>query len=698
MARDQTVERDSRWARIEGRPFPLGATWLPAENAYNFALYSEHAHSVTLLLYQRDCVEYPVLKVAFDPLKNKSGHVWHCRIPHEVMLEATLYAYQVAGPLPQGRFAWHAFDEEKVLLDPYARAIFFPPRMDRLAASRPGSNAGRAPLGVIPQKVPECRTRRMRSLHEADSIIYELHVGGFTRHPSSGVEPDARGLFAGVVQKIPYLKDLGVTVVELMPVFQFDPSDGNFWGYSPLSFFAPHNGYLTNGPEQVQHQEFCIMVEALHAADIELVLDVVYNHTCESDHRGPVYCYKGIDNSTYYLTSGYPGHPYADFTGTGNTLHCANQAVRKMIMDSIRHWSNDMGVDGFRFDLASVFSRNTDGSINTTEPAVLSDLACDSDLTPLRVIVEPWDAAGVYQLGRAFPGITTSQWNSRFRDDIRRFVRGDTGMVPALMRRLYGSDDLFPDDLKHSYHPYQSVNYITSHDGFTLYDLVAYTRKRNWANGHGNSDGLEDEYSWNCGWEGDEGVPQSVLDMRLRQAKVFCCLLFLSNGTPMFRAGDEFLQTQGGNSNPYNQDNATTWLDWSRAEKYVELVRFFKLMIAFRKAHPAIARSRFWRSDVNWHGTGLQPDLSNESHSIAYVLHGASEGDDDLYVMINGFWEALDFELQDINDRPWRRVVDTSLAAPSDILQADEEEVLLSPRYHLAGRSVAVLVRSTRAT
>lgn len=686
--------RCGRWATTEGLPFPLGVTWIPEENAYNFALYSKHAHRVTLLLYRASCVTDPVLKVAFDPLKNKSGRVWHCRIPQDDMAEAMFYAYQVAGPLPQGRFEWHAFDPEKILLDPYSRAVFFPPAMDRLAASRHGSNAGRAPLGVIPQYLPECRSARIGSMHECDAVIYELHVGGFTRHASSGVAPQARGTFAGVVEKIPYLKDLGVTVVELMPVFQFDPSDGNFWGYCPLSFFAPHNGYLMHGPAQVQHEQFRIMVDALHAADMEVVLDVVYNHTCESDHTGPVYCYKGIDNSTYYLISESPARPYADFTGAGNTLHCSNQAVRKMIMDSVRHWSSHMGVDGFRFDLASVFARATDGSISTTEPAVLSDLVSDPDLASLRLIVEPWDASGVYQLGRAFPGITTAQWNSRFRDDVRRFVRGESGMVPALMCRLYGSDDLFPDDLIHAYHPYQSINYITSHDGYTLYDLVSYNHKRNWANGHGNTDGLGDEFSWNCGWEGDEDVPQHVRDMRVRQAKVFACLLFLSNGTPMLRAGDEFFQTQGGNSNPYNQDSDTTWLDWRRLETYAELFRFFKFMVAFRKAHPGIARSRFWRDDVQWHGVGAEPDLGNDSHSIAYALRSESEGDEDLYVMINGYWEPLDFVVQDVNDVPWRRVVDTSLATPSDVLEPGTEEVLQSPIYRLAERSIAVLVRS----
>lgn len=525
-------------------------------------------------------------------------------------------------------------------------------------------------------------------------MIYELHVGGFTRHTSSGVSKAARGTYAGVVEKIPYLKELGITVVELMPVFQFDPSDGDYWGYAPLNFFAPHSGYLVRRAADSQHDEFREMVDALHAADIEVVLDVVYNHSGEGDHTGPTYSYKGIDNSTYYISSGQPDRPYANFSGTGNTLHCANAAVRKLIMDSVRHWALDMGVDGFRFDLASVFTRNEDGSINPGDVPLLSGMASDPNLAGLRLIAEPWDAAGAYQLGRAFPGISACQWNGLYRDDLRRFVRGDPGLVPLLMRRLYGSDDLFPDDLPHAYHPHQSVNYITSHDGFTLYDLVAYTHKRNWANGHGNTDGADENFSWNCGWEGEEGAPIEVRELRKRQVKNFCCLLLLSNGTPMFRAGDEFMQTQGGNNNPYNQDNETAWLDWRRLDANADVFRFFRLMIAFRKAHPSLARSRFWREDIRWYGVGPQADLSYDSHSLAFALHGASQGDDDLYVMINAYWEDLDFRVQEgAAAGLWRRVVDTSFGSPFDFLEAGSEMLLQSLDYRVGARSVAVLVR-----
>lgn len=687
----------SRWASTEGLPFPLGPTRIEEEGAYNFALYSKHAQSVTLLLYTESDLVNPVLAYRFDYFKNKTGRVWHCRIPLVSMRGAAYYAYSIDGPAPNGRFEWHGFDRDKILLDPYAKSVFFPPAFDRLAAVRPGSNAGKAPLGVLTGDSEHFDWQGDHRLprHEADTVIYELHVGGFTRNLNSGVREEARGTFAGLVEKIPYLKDLGITVVELMPVFQYDPSDGNYWGYMPLNFFSPHHGYLSDHTLKAQHNEFREMVKALHQADIEVVLDVVYNHTGEGDHTGPVYSYKGIDNSTYYLMADRPGAPYENFSGTGNTLNCANRYVRKMIMDSVRHWAQEMHVDGFRFDLASLFTRKVDGSVNANDVPLLSDMASDPDLAHLRLIAEPWDAAGVYQLGRAFPGIMACQWNGRYRDDLRRFVKGDPGMVPALMRRLYGSDDLFPDDRMNAYHPHQSVNYIASHDGFTLYDLVAYNQKRNWPNGHGNTDGTEENHSWNCGWEGDDGVPPEVMKLRKQQIKNFCCLLFLSNGTPMFRAGDEFMHTQAGNNNPYNQDNEVGWIDWGRLRASPDMFRFFKRMIAFRKAHPSLARSRFWREDIRWYGVGHDADLAYDSRSLAFALHGRSQHDIDIYVMINAYWEELTFRIQEGATNTWRRVVDTSLESPLDFLEPGNESPLQSMDYRVQGRAVVVLVRDS---
>jgi len=353
-----------------------------------------------------------------------------------------------------------------------------------------------------------------------------------------------------------------------------------------------------------------------------------------------------------------------------------------------------MHVDGFRFDLASIFARNEDGSLNWDIPPLFSDIASDPDLADVRLIAEPWDAAGAYQLGRSLPALRWAQWNGRFRDEVRRFVKGDPGLVPSLMSRLYGSDDLFPDDRLHAFRPFQSLNYITSHDGFTLYDLVAYNHKRNWANGHQNTDGPTDNYSWNCGVEGDEHVLPEVARLRKQQVKNFCCLLFLSNGTPMLRAGDEFMQTQQGNSNPYNQDNDTAWLDWDRLQQNRDIFRFFQRMIAFRKAHPSLCRSRFWREDIRWYGVGPEVDLSYHSHSVAFCLHGASQQDDDLYVMINAYWEDLAFTIQDGPANHWRRVIDTSLDSPLDFVEPGTVLPITAQRSIVNARSIVVLLRS----
>jgi isoamylase len=685
---DQLAEsKRQTWAQTEGSPLPLGVTWIEQERAFNFALHAENAESVTLLLFSPTDLVKPFLTFRFDFLRNKSGRIWHCRVPIADIGEARYYAYSVSGQTaPQ----LHSFDPQKVLLDPYAKCVFFPPGFDREMATREGPNAGHAPLGALSGHRSTFDWEGVcLPHHESDAIVYELHVRGFTKHRTSGVDPSRSGTYAGLVEKIPYLKDLGITVVELMPVFQRDPQEGDYWGYMPLNFFAPH-AQFASGRGDDQHLEFRKMVKAFHQADIGVVLDVVYNHTCEGDHRGPIYSYKGIDAPGYYMLSSDPANPYANYSGTGNTLNFGEGHVRKMVMDSLRYWKQEMHIDGFRFDLASVFSRNADGSLNWGDAPLFSEIAADPELSRLRLIAEPWDT-GAYQLGRGFPGVTWLQWNGRFRDDIRRFVKGDPGIVSDVMRRIYGSDDLFPDTRADAYHAYQSVNYITSHDGFTLYDLVSYNQKRNWANGHQNQDGMNENYSWNCGHEGDEALPAAVLALRRRQVKNFCCLLFLSNGTPMFRAGDEFLNTQFGNNNPYNQDNEIGWLDWNQRRTNSDIFRFFQNMIAFRKAHPALSRSRFWREDVAWYGVGPTVDLSADSRSLAFCVHGASQGDDDIYVMINAYWEALAFEIQEGKAQDWKRIVDTALPSPDDC--SERGMPLEQAKYLVTARSIVVLLR-----
>ncbi|MBB3208119.1 glycogen operon protein [Rhodopirellula rubra] len=682
-----------RWESREGSPYPLGASYLESDEAFNFAIYSKHAERVTLLLFSETDMTNPVVRFEFDYLYNKSGAVWHCRIPLASMADAKYYGYQIDGPAPGSTFEFHAFDHEKLLLDPYTRAVHFPEGFNREAARRPGSTVGVAPLGVLPTVGcgfdwgDETRPR-----HEFDFVIYELHVRGLTQHESSGVAPDRRGTFLAVVDKIPYLHDLGVTAVQLMPVFQFDPDDGNYWGYMPLALFAPHHAYASSSHHCRQRDEFRTMVKAFHDAGIEVLLDVVYNHTCEGDHTGPIYSFKGIDNSTYYVASGDQANPYANFSGTGNTLHTANRNVRRLVVDSMRHWVDEMHVDGFRFDLASIFTRSSDGSINASDPPIIGQIGAEDDLAHIRLIAEPWDASGAFQLGRSFPGLQWRQWNARFRECVQKFVRGDRGLVPELMTRIYGSCDLFPDDRMDAYRPFQSVNYVASHDGLTMADLVSYSRKNNWANGHQNADGPVD-YSFNCGVEGWLAVTDDVLAERKLRVKNFFAILMLSAGTPMFRMGDEFLNSQSGNSNPYNQDNETSWLDWNLTEQHQDMLRYVRMMIAFRKSHPSICRSRFWRDDIKWYGTDHLVDLSAESQHLAYCLHGDVEDDSDLYVIINNSERSSSFGIQEGGPGSWRRIIDTAQTSPLDIVDESTAELVVDSFYLASPHSIVVFTR-----
>jgi glycogen operon protein len=682
-------EAPHNWYAQEGTPSPLGVTWIEREAAYNFALYSEFATQVTLFLYSELDLSVPTYEYVFDPLANKTGRIWHCRAGATSIAHARYYAYRVNGPRKSAE--GHRFDSQKVLLDPYARCVCFPTDFSRQAAQQPGSNAGRAPLGLLTRESRYDWGNDSVPLHTSDLVIYELHVRGFTRHATSGVTPARRGTFLGIVEKIPYLKELGITAVEIMPVTQRDPQEGSYWGYMPLSFFSPHHEYATEGKALDAMEEFRTMVKALHAAGIEVILDVVYNHTAEGDETHPTYSYRGIDNRTYYLLQDDRSR-YRNDTGTGNTLNCAHPYVRKMIVDSVRFWREEMGVDGFRFDLASIFTRNADGTVNLHDPPVIAEINSVPELDKIRLIAEAWDPAS-YQLGKSFPGISWLQWNGQFRDNVRAFLRGDAGMVPELMTQLYGSRDLFPDDLANSYRPYQSVNFVTCHDGFGLYDLVSYNQKHNEANGHNNSDGTDNNLSWNCGWEGDDDLPPEVLDLRKRQIKNFCCLLFLSNGTPMFSAGDEFMNTQKGNNNPYNQDNEISWLNWDLLNRNQDIFRFFKSMIAFRKSHPSISRSRFWRDDVHWYGATGEPDLSYDSHTLAFCLHGSSYNDIDLYVTINGWWQDLIFNIQERQSGEWRCIVDTGKPSPDDFSIDGAQPTIGTCWYLVKARSIVVLVR-----
>lgn len=677
------------WTQDEGIPEIPGATYLKDLNGFNFSLFSKNARTVELLFYNKKDLTQPVYRYVFDPIRNKTHRIWHCFIPEEKLQEARYYAYRIDGPLFPEKGS--RFDRFKLLLDPFAKGVYFPENFSRLAASEPGSNEGKAPLAILPREEKEyTSTHITKRYHTNDAIIYEMHVSFFTSRGNSGVTPSNRGTFRGVIEKIPYLQDLGVTIIELMPVFQCDPQEGGAWGYMPLNFFSPDQRF---GPKETLEElknEFRDMVEALHQAGIEVILDVVFNHTTEVDDTGPTYSFRGIDNSNYYLLS-QDMTTYLNESGTGNALRCNYPYVRKLIMESLRYWVKEMHVDGFRFDLASIFARNFDGSLNLEDPAIISEISSDPELAGIRLIGEVWDMSGSL-LGKSFPGISWYQWNGKFRDDVRRYVRGDKGMLPALMMRMYGSDDLFPDDPGQSYRPFQSINYVTCHDGFCLYDLVSYNQKHNEINGRNNQDGISENFSWNCGAEGHDAVTDEIKALRERQAKNFASILFLSNGTPMFYAGDEFLNTQRGNNNPFNQDNHITWLDWDLLVKNRNFHRFFKGMLHFRKKHPSLCRSYFWRDGIQWLGADGHPlQLNYDNQAMSFLLDGSMENDQDICVLLNAGTSPITFHLTIDHPEKWKRIADTGLSAPEDFIE--EGQVLSSTTYRLMERAVAVLIR-----
>ncbi len=543
-----------------------------------------------------------------------------------------------------------------------------------------------------------------------DSIIYELHVRGFTCHPSSGVAHP--GTFAGLIEKIPYLVDLGVTAVELLPIHEFDECDcpftnpltgeklRNFWGYNSIAFAAPKASYAASGPAHGQVREFRDMVRAFHSAGIEVILDVVFNHTGEGDDRGRTYSFRGLDNQLYYLLDEHGR--YLNFTGCGNTLNCNHPVVRDLLMTCLRYWVGHMHVDGLRFDLASVFGRDRFGQV-MLDPPVVESIVEDGVLADTKLIAEPWDAAGLYQVGRFPYGRRWSEWNGRFRDDVRRFWRGDGDTVATLASRVCGSSDLYQSSGRK---PLHSINFVTCHDGFTLADLVSYDRKHNIANGEDERDGADANFSWNCGVEGPT-TDANVLALRLRQAKNLFATLMLSQGVPMILAGDEFLRSQQGNNNAWCQDNETSWVDWSLRQRHADFFRFARSMIHFRKRHPALRRQDFLdgygprggphRPDIAWHGAEPhRPDFSPASRVLAFALDGEQTGreaDCDIYVAINGAREATRFVLPTSpHGRPWRRVVDTAQPAPLDFVEEADAPIITEHSLVLPALSLIALV------
>ncbi len=662
-----------------GSPLPLGSTITP--QGINFALFSRHAESISLVVVP-DPERPEKIEFSLDPSIHKTGDIWHILLGNAPL--HLRYGYRITGPYdPEG--TGHAFDGNLVLLDPYAREIHSPD----WGQSR--TCLGKEPCCLIDQHSYDWEEDRPLKIPLQDSIIYEMHVRGFTRHPSAKVR--CPGTFRGIIEKIPYIKKLGITVVELMPVTEFNenetifhnPESGerlkNFWGYSPLSFFAPKSAYSQD--LEAPLNEFRDMVKALHRAGIEVILDIVYNHTAEGGADGPTTSFRGIDNTIYYLLDHWT-KAYLNFSGCGNTCNCNHPIVRTLIMDALRWWVMEMHVDGFRFDLASILGRDAQGQV-LANPPVVEMIAEDPVLADAKIIAEAWDAAGLYQVGNFSPHHRWAEWNGRFRDDVRAFMCGHPGMVPALATRLAGSSDLYR---KQSQGPCNSINFITSHDGFTLADLVSYSEKHNLTNGENNRDGENHNLSWNSGIEGTT-TKRKILALRSRRVRTMAVILFLSQGVPMLVAGDEFGRSQQGNNNAWCQDNAISWIDWDLAVKNRGQLRFFRKLIHLRKAHPIFKRTDFFLStsdeaspsatypEILWQSLlpGEQ-DWSLECRTLAFLLNGSTlaEHDDDFFVMLNGSPTApCEFTVPEPSrNRIWRKIIDTGQPSPHDFIDLEQ--------------------------
>ena len=697
MTRSQGASRvtaDVEHVSREGKSSPLGAT--VSKGGVNFSVFSKNATGLELLLFDDADDARPARTIRLDPATNRTYHYWHVFVPG--VQAGQIYGYRVEGPSDFARGM--RFDPAKVLLDPYGRSVVVPKDYSRDAASREGGNASTAMKSVVvdpsaydwegdaPLKRPSSRT-----------IVYEMHVRGFTRHPSSGVAPEKRGTFAGLIEKVPYLQKLGITAVELLPVFQFDAQDCprgkvNYWGYAPVSYFAPHQAYSSRREPLGPVDEFRDMVKALHRAGIEVILDVVFNHTAEGNHDGPTLCFRGFENEAYYILDSDKSS-YSNYTGCGNTLDASNPIVRRMVVDSLHRWVTEMHVDGFRFDLASILTRDANGT-PVANPPVLWDIESDPVLAGTKLIAEAWDAAGLYQVGN-FIGDSWKEWNGQFRDDARSFFRGEEGSVGRFADRLIGSPEIFGHEERE---PEQSVNFVTCHDGFTLNDLVSYDEKHNEANGEDNRDGANDNRSWNCGVEGPTDDPM-VEKLRNRQVKNFLAVTLMSIGMPMILMGDEVRQTQHGNNNAYCQDNETSWFDWTLLKKHADLHRFVTLLNARRMLRDMehergrLSLNQMIRqANKAWHGVKLnQPDWSSHSHCLAFSVEIAKEKML-IHMILNAYWEPLDFELSPAGGKKgnqWRRWIDTSLDSPHDIVEWQASQGVAGVTYRAEARSVVVL-------
>jgi glycogen operon protein len=704
-----------------GKAMPLGATVI--EEGVNFAIFSRHAALVTLLLFESAADDSPYVEIPLDKKGYKTGDIWHCLV--KGLKAGACYLYRVDGPYQPERGL--RFNSRKAIIDPYARALTQFDKWDFKKCAGFDSYALTSDLSFSYEEnlfdVPRCIVIDNNDFDwQGDaplnyplrfSVLYETHVKGLTAHPNSGVEHP--GTYLGVIEKIPYFKELGITSLEFLPIQEFNehefprinPQTGevvtNYWGYSTVAFCAPKESYAVDHSPGGQVKDFKLMVRELHKAGLEVILDIVFNHTAEGNEQGPTFSFRGLDNPIYYILNENKRY-YQNFSGCGNTVNCNHPVVRDFIMNCLRYWVVEMHVDGFRFDLGSILGRDQHGRLMESPP-VLERIAEDPVLSSTKIIAEAWDAGGAYQVGW-FPGGRWAEWNDRYRDDVRKYWRGDPRETRYLATRLSGSSDLY---LRDGRKPFHSINFITSHDGFTLSDMVSYNNKHNEDNGEENRDGNDNNNSYNYGFEGTTLDP-ILKDIRDHQLKNFFATLLVSLGTPMILGGDEIGRTQKGNNNAYCQDNEISWYDWSLLEKNKELFRFVKEMIAFRLRHPGFMRPEFYTGregnynaipDINWYDEkGASPDWDRIGYCLALQINGRradvmrDRDENDFYIIFNAGLDPVVFFIPSAASRKrWFRVVDTSLSSPQDILPVGSEEPLPLPyKYKAKGRSTVILI------
>lgn len=703
-----------------GKPLPYGANVF--NGGVNFSIFSRHATGVSLELFNNAEDEYPFQIIELEEKSNKTGDVWHVFVSE--LQAPAFYLYRVDGPFEPEK--GHRFNKNNYLLDPYAKELtnvsifknlqdgFFNPKDSYDIQKQKPFTAKNFPKAIVIDDDFDWEGDTPLNLPLRQSVIYETHLKGFTAHKSSHVKHP--GTYKGLIEKIPYLKELGITSVELLPIQEFDewentnvnPKTGerlkNYWGYSTISFFAPKIAYSSDKSPGGAVREFKEMVRELHKNGIEVILDIVFNHTAEGNERGFPLNFRGFDNSIYYILEHYNKAYYSNFSGCGNTVNCNHPVVRTFIIDCLRYWVCEMHVDGFRFDLGSILGRDQNGNL-MENPPMLERIAEDPMLRHTKIIAEAWDAGGAYQVGW-FPGGRWAEWNDRFRDDIKTFWRGDTVSVSPLATRLAGSSDLYIRDGRK---PFHSINFITSHDGFTLNDLVSYNGKHNEENGENNRDGSDHNVSYNYGFEGPTQNPD-IERIRTQQIKNFICSLMFSQGTPMFLAGDEMRRTQNGNNNAYCQDNDLTWIDWTLKDKYSPVFRFTKRAIEFRLNHPAFRRPEFFQGqdhsynsipDIFWYNEkGEALDWTRQTYFLAFYLDGrhaevfADRDENDFYVMINSSTKDKTVKIPPLEEGlKWYRVIDTALPSPQDFLKAGFEEILHNQsKYVMKARSFSLLI------